>query len=780
MVVDDDAFDNTSYCTILRQEGYQVYSARSIKEAATLIERVHFDAALVDMLLVMHEQGQARFGGLVVIKQLKARDATTQVITVTAFTNHMVAAEAMLAGAMGFIEKEAGYKARLPMQVQMAVLRAREERETMAVAPLAVERDALATPVHLIANSAAMQAALARAQALAPLELPVLISGEPGVGKELIANIIHSNSPFRAGPFMTLSCLRISATLVELWGDALNPDAGLCARADGGTLMLEEIDKLPFGQQMQLAALVKEHAYQRPGTPGRISVNLRFVFTTTASLKRLEQLERQGRFHKDLLALLKETLLIVPSLRDRRDADDVLAIAGHMLQRYGLATNISPEALELLAAHDYAQGNLKELEEILREAASHTAGGVIEAAHLPEVLRTHSANTATKRIDTSDNRVHLTVRFAPGDPPLLLWDSFSGGTANSYLQLPFTRSDLSLIVHAIEAVQQQRMGRATSDIFSADEQSRLVQYGLWFDDKIASRADERLGRMLFNALFAEPVARTTLDVAQGIAMERSLPLTLTLRFSEGAADLAALPWELLWSERQPLLLGQRGLDTSCLRYLELPEALPPAPTTDRKLQLLFVCPRSSLKDEDSAVEEGARQQALQPLTDSGVVVEELYPARLSKLTDRLQDRQPVDILHFYGHSFWRDDKAYLQFEDRALNARQAATLLASIPVIVLNTSRKGHIHTSDLVTSIASMLSMAGVVTVIVMQFSLDSEAAARFSEIFYRGLAGGETIQQAVTNARQALYVEYDDGGYWYSPAVYLRSRCSHPLVIT
>jgi hypothetical protein len=277
-------------------------------------------------------------------------------------------------------------------------------------------------------------------------------------------------------------------------------------------------------------------------------------------------------------------------------------------------------------------------------------------------------------------------------------------------------------------------------------------------------------------MLADPSARSTLDSARNIATEQGQHLALTLRFPDDAITLAAIPWELLWDDHQPVLLSRSQL-SSCVRYIDLPQGLPIVPKRDKKLRLLAVCPSAGIPDELHAEEHTIRLTGLQPLIDSGsLVIEELRPVRISELTDRLQDGEAVDILHFYGHGVWKNGLANLAFDDGLLNANQLASLFKNIPLVVLFACRSATVGADDLFTGIAPMLSTQGIPAVVAMQFTVPVAAANRFASRLYTTLANGETLQIAVAKARQALYMEHKES--WYVPVVYIRSRDSRPVV--
>ncbi|NJN68137.1 MAG: CHAT domain-containing protein [Chloroflexaceae bacterium] len=777
LVVDDDPYDNDRYCRVLRGAGYHVQSVTDAEQALDLIAQQCFAVVLLDMLLPLRLHGRLDFGGIEVLRRIKQRDGTTQVIAVTGYGSRELAAEAMSIGAIDYITKDFDTEDRLPGSVRIAVSRAHQLR---TATPRQTEREhdehdeALSTPHQLVADSAVMRQMLRRAQRLASIDGPLLIVGEPGVGKEMAARVIHINSRYAEGPFVVVPCRSLSSTLAELWGEAAQPGSGFCAQAEGGTLVLKGIQEVPFRQQKQLVSLVERKIYQPLDTPAPVPGHFRIIATATDDL---EKRVRQGRFWRLLYDELRVATLDVPPLRERRDKDDLMAIAGYLLHRYGLAPGIDAAAADLLVAYDYLQGNIKELEEILRNAAAKSGGSTIRADHLPPTLRKAPDREAVSEAPVSDpDHVPLTIRFVPGDPALLIWESPTGGSTRSQLHLPFDERDLPLLLYALETLQWPQCPPGGLS-FSAAEQERLAQFGVWQNHRVAEDSDRRIGQLLYQALIADASARSTLDGARNLATERKQPLAITLRFPPDAIALAALPWELLWDERQALLLS-RGKLSSCVRYLDLPQSLPPARVSGRTLRLLAVGPETGISEAVHAEERQIRTEALQPLVNDGLLVaEELRPAQVRLLTDRLQDGDPVDILHFYGHGIWKDGKAHLQFDDALLNASQFAALVSDIPLVVLYACRSGMGAVDDLFTGIAPMLSAEGVAMVVAMQFTVRITAANRFASVLYRNLAKGESLQSAVAKARQALYVEHPES--WYVPVVYIRSRDLKPVVL-
>src|SRR5689334_14578231 len=278
LVVDDDHDDNKRYCQILSSTGYTVQSVTNAERALQIAAAQQFDVVLLDMLLPMRLHDHLDFGGIEVLKRIKERYNTTPVIAVTGYGNRELAAEAMAAGAFDYITKDLDTEDRLPGIVRVASARA----QFLRAAPTKDDPDSeatLNTPNHLIADSAAMRQMLRRAQRLADIDGPLLIVGEPGVGKELIARVVHINSRYTAGPFVVVPCRSLSNNLIELWGDAKQPGSGFCAQAENGTLILKGIQDLPFNQQKQLVSLVSQKRYQPVGATEAVRCNLRIIAT---------------------------------------------------------------------------------------------------------------------------------------------------------------------------------------------------------------------------------------------------------------------------------------------------------------------------------------------------------------------------------------------------------------------------------------------------------------------------------------------------------------------
>jgi hypothetical protein len=378
--------------------------------------------------------------------------------------------------------------------------------------------------------------------------------------------------------------------------------------------------------------------------------------------------------------------------------------------------------------------------------------------------------------------LQLTLRIVPrGKRAQITWEAVEIGHTSSSFRMPYDAATLPLVIKALDAIQWSTHPLGGPQ-FDRPERDRLAALGLWSNDRLPPDIHQRVGRALYDALVASPNGRTALNSVRNMATAQGLPISYLLRFPADAIDLAALPWELLWEKNGPLLLS-RGKLAPCVRYLDLEQALPPPWASRSSLRILAITPNARIAAAIRDEERTARVTAWAGLGKDGVVqLEELNPATPSGLVDRIQSGPPVDIIHFYGHGRYKDGQGALLFDapdggETWQYADQLAALLGGARLIVLHACQSAMIGAPGLLTGVAPALSAAGVPAVVAMQLTVRVEAATRFAGVVYRSLARGDSIQQAVGQARQALYFEEDDGASWYVPTLTIRARDTGPL---
>jgi two-component system response regulator AtoC len=384
LVVDDEENIRVVLRTLLRRHAYEVETAASGDEALGMVDSFGPDVVLTDVRM-------PKMGGLDLLSTLKAKGSDATLIVMSAFGNLDQAIDAMKAGAYDYIQKP--FK---PDEVVLALKKA-EEREL-----LRRENQALRAEIRkenqfqsILAKSASMQAIFRTIQKIAEYKTTVLITGESGVGKELVARAVHEAGSRQGKPFVAVNCGAIPENLLEseLFGhkkgaftDAHQDRKGLFEQAHTGTLFLDEIGELPLGLQVKLLRVLEENTIRRVGESRDIPIDVRIV---TATHRDLQAETQAGRFREDLYYRLNVLPIHIPPLRERKD--DIPLLIDHFIARNNarLGTQVrgfEPEARRLL--YEYAwPGNVRELENTIERAMVLADGDQIIAADLPERIR---------------------------------------------------------------------------------------------------------------------------------------------------------------------------------------------------------------------------------------------------------------------------------------------------------------------------------------------------------------------------------------------------------
>ena len=397
LIVDDQSNMRATTALVLRQEGYEVAEAEGGETARTLLTVQRFDVVLTDLKMETPTEG------LSVLRAALEISPYTQVIVMTGYSTVEGAVEAMQRGAHDYISKPFK-ESELLVRVQRALEKKRLLLDVTLFSDEFRERYKLDA---LVGRSAPMRELLARVVRVAPTDVTVLLTGESGTGKELIARAIHANSKRASRPFVPVNCAAISETLLdsELFGHAkgaftgaVKLRQGLFEEAGGGTFFFDEIAETTPAFQAKLLRVIQEHEIRRVGDNAFIKVDVRVIAATNQDLK---QAIAEKRFREDLFYRLNVVPLTAPPLRERRE--DVPLLAQHFLtrfnQRNGTRRTLTQGALEKMVAYDFP-GNVRELENIIEQAAALVHGEEIEAEDVFIEPRTQPATPAEGGIRT--------------------------------------------------------------------------------------------------------------------------------------------------------------------------------------------------------------------------------------------------------------------------------------------------------------------------------------------------------------------------------------------
>jgi DNA-binding NtrC family response regulator len=387
LVVDDEKLIRWSFKESLEPEGYEVLLAETAEEGLAIVEREGPDVVFLDIRL-------PGMSGLEALKKLREIDDTCAVIMITAYATVDDAVEAMKQGARDFLKKPfdlTEVHALLARTVDEITLRREVERlkrPRPGSAPGGLS--------SVIGRSAPMQQLLEMGATLARSDTTtVLIEGESGTGKGLLARAIHQASGRAAAPLVEINCTSLPENLVEseimghergAFTDAHTTKRGLLELADGGTVVLDEIGEIPLGVQVKLLRCIEEKCFRRVGGLRDLHADVRIIATTNRDL---QQAVREGRFREDLYFRLKVFPLQLPPLRRRRD--DLPLLAAHFVEdmnkRFSRSLKgVSHAALQLMREYDWP-GNVRELRNVIERGVLLATGDQILPGHLPAELR---------------------------------------------------------------------------------------------------------------------------------------------------------------------------------------------------------------------------------------------------------------------------------------------------------------------------------------------------------------------------------------------------------
>jgi DNA-binding NtrC family response regulator len=383
LVADDHTDVRQALSLLLRDAGYDVVSAASPAEVLSLLGQASPDLMLLD--LNYQRDTTSGHEGLALLKEIRNVSRELPVVVITGWARVELAVQAIQLGAADFLEKpweNAVVRERVAEHLARAAARA-EARACEAAGGV----EAGDGPVF---RSRVVQEVLSVAQRIACADVPVLLLGESGTGKTMMARWIHGRSQRAQGPFVSVNVGGLAETLFEseLFGhargaftDARSERMGRFESAKGGTLFLDEIANITPAQQMRLLQVLEEGRFERVGETASRSTDARIIAATNADLRQLIQ---AGRFREDLYFRLNTVEIVLPPLRSRRD--DIVLLAGHYLARYAREhgrqrLQLDDPAAHALEAHDWP-GNVRELQHVMQRAVLLARGDTVTVADL--------------------------------------------------------------------------------------------------------------------------------------------------------------------------------------------------------------------------------------------------------------------------------------------------------------------------------------------------------------------------------------------------------------
>lgn len=381
LIVDDDASQRSLLDSFLRAQGFQIVTADSGERALELLGKEPFSIMISDVRM-------PGISGIETLRRARQQQAVLPVLLVTAYADVREAVSAMRDGAVNYLSK--------PIDLDELLASVRHTTGLSRVVPVKFEEKEL--PAGIVAKSPVMLALFRDASLVASSESRVLITGESGVGKEVVADVIHAWSPRAAGPIVKVNCAAIPETLLEseLFGHERGAFTGAHAQrigrfeqAQGGTIFLDEIGEMSPSLQAKLLRITQDGRFQRVGGNRENHSNARILAATN---RNLEEEVKKGRFREDLFYRLDVMELNIPALRER--PEDILPLAGQFIAGFSQnRARFSAAVPPILQRYPWP-GNVRELRNAMERAALLSRGELILPEHLP--ARIHPANNAAE------------------------------------------------------------------------------------------------------------------------------------------------------------------------------------------------------------------------------------------------------------------------------------------------------------------------------------------------------------------------------------------------
>jgi two-component system response regulator HydG len=439
LVVDDDRSHRFMLNSMFKEWGWSVEEADDGTTAVAAVEEKSFDAILMDVRM-------AKMDGMEALRRIHAFNPAIPVVIMTAFSSVDSAVEAIKIGAHDYLTKPLDFD-----RLRLTMSRALDHRQVVEEKAGAKERGkGNLEKTGIIGSSPVMVELLDMISFVAPTEATVLITGDSGTGKELVASALHNNSSRKKGPFVKVNCAALVENLLEseLFGHEKGAFTGADRRrdgkfvqADGGTLFLDEIGETSPAMQVKLLRVLQEHELQRVGGHEVVEVDVRLLAATN---RVLEDEVKAGRFREDLYYRLNVVSLHVPSLKERRE--DVSALAEHFFNLFADKNNrkvsgITPGCMDILLHYPWP-GNVRELENAMERGVILMRGDYLDEESLPIPIQKWAAQESGAFMESDMHGLPSSLEEAEKLVILKTLDEVDGNKSEAVRRLGITRKTL--------------------------------------------------------------------------------------------------------------------------------------------------------------------------------------------------------------------------------------------------------------------------------------------------------------------------------------------------